>query len=171
MRIRSQLSLLVPPESSPDLEAIRRVVDPVQSRLIPAHVTLCREDELLGFGIPDLRERLAHARPEAITLQFGPPERFAEHGILLPCIGGTDAFQALRTIVLGDQSARPHAPHLTLAHPRNPKAPGNDLSNTAPLRHGLRITFGAVHLIEQVDETPWVVRGTATLPAHPGSAA
>lgn len=171
MRIRSQLSLLVPPERSPDIEAIRRVVDPVQRRLIPAHVTLCREDELRDVGLPDLHRRLGDARSEAITLQFGPPERFAEHGILLPCIGGTAAFQTLREVVLADRHARAHAPHLTLAHPRNPKAPGNELASIALLREGLRITFAAVHLIEQVDETPWVVRGTVALHAHPGSAA
>ncbi len=169
MRIRSQLSLFVPPASGTGLEAIRRLVDPVQSRLIPAHVTLCREDELHGLGLPDLQQRLGHARPAAITLQFGPPERFAEHGILLPCIGGTADFQALRAVVLAGRPVRPHAPHLTLAHPRNPRAPGNDLANTARLRDGLRITFAAVHLIEQVDQAPWVVRGTVALHAQTGS--
>lgn len=167
MRIRSQLSLFVPPGSGPDLEAIRGVVDPVQRRLIPAHVTLCREDELHGVGLRELNERLAHAGTEAITLQFGPPQRFGGYGILLPCIGGTAAFQTLREVVLADRHARPHAPHLTLAHPRNPRAPGNDLARTASLLTGLTVTFAEVHLIEQIDDAPWGVRGTVALRAHP----
>ncbi len=146
-----------------DIEAIRRIVDPAQSRLIPAHVTLCREDELTGIGIPDLRARIGQAQRGPITLQFGPPERFGEHGILLPCIGGTAEFQSLREVVLAAPHVRPHAPHLTLAHPRNPRAPGNELENVAAVRDGLSVTFDAVHLIEQVDAAAWVVRGAVPL--------
>ena len=167
--IRSQLTLFVPPPIGSDIEAIRRIADPAQSRLIPAHVTLCREDELAGLGLPDLRARLGQARHGAITLRFGPPERFGEHGILLPCIGGTAEFQSLREVVLATRNARSHAPHLTLAHPRNPKAPGNDLGSAASLREGLSVTFDEVHLIEQVDDAPWVVRGTVPLLAHASS--
>lgn len=163
------ISLFVPPESSSDLEAIRRIVDPVQSRLIPAHVTLCREDELHGARLLDVHERLERARTEAITLQFGPPQRFDGHGILLPCIGGAATFQILREVVLADRHARPHAPHLTMAHPRNHKAPGNELTSTVSLRTGLSLTFTMVHLIEQIDEAPWVVRGS--VPLHPRSVA
>lgn len=162
---RRQLSLFVPRDAVTDIEAIRRLADPVQSRLIPAHVTLCREDEIGAIGLPDLQARLGHARGP-ITLRFGPPERFGGHGILMPCIGGTEEFQSLRDLVLAVRGARPHAPHLTLAHPRNPKLPGNDLRTAAPLRSGLSVTFDAVQLIEQVDDAPWVVRGTVPLGAH-----
>lgn len=170
--VRVQVSLFAPPHGGADLEAIRDIVDPVQRRLIPAHVTLCREDELGAISLDALQLRLRHASGP-LTLQFGPPARFGEHGILMPCIGGTDDFQALREVVLDDRHARPHAPHLTLAHPRNPKAPGNDLSATVALRAGLSLTFEAVHLIEQVDSDPWVVCGTVPLhrhaPATPGA--
>lgn len=171
MPIRVQLSLFVPQDVGADIEAIRRVVDPVQSRLIPAHVTLCREDELAGLGLPDVQARLGQVRHGPIRLQFGPPERFGEHGILLPCAGGTAAFQAVRAAILAGRTARPHTPHLTLAHPRNPKAPGNDLRAAATLRAGLRIAFTAVHLIEQADDAPWVVRGTVPLATHASGAA
>ena len=172
MPIRLQLSLFVPSHIGGKIETVRRVVDPVQSALIPAHVTLCREDELAGLGLVDLRMRLDRARHGPLTLQFGPPERFGGHGILLPCTGGTSAFQSLREVVLAARDARPHAPHLTLAHPRNPKAPGNDLGSTATLREGLSITFDEIHLIEQLDDAPWIVRGTvplgtqASVPSH-----
>jgi hypothetical protein len=29
------------------------------------------------------------------------------------------------------------------------------------------LTFAEVHLIEQIDDEPWVVRGTVSLRAHP----
>lgn len=161
--LRSQLSLFVPPHVGAELESIRRIADPVQCRLIPAHVTLCREDELAGFTLADLQARLGHARPGPVTLRFGPPERFGTHGMLMPCIGGTAAFQALREVVLGARPVRPHAPHLTLAHPRNPRAPGNALESAAALRAGLSITFDQVRLIDQVDDAPWVVRGIVPL--------
>jgi 2'-5' RNA ligase len=162
---RVQVSLFAPPHGGADLEAIREIVDPVQRRLIPVHVTLCREDELGAIGLDVLQQRLCHASGP-LTLHFGPPMRFGEHGILMMCVGGTDDFHALREVVLADRHARPHAPHLTLAHPRNPKALGNDLGATAALRAGLTLTFEAVHLIEQVDGDPWVVRGTVSLQRH-----
>jgi hypothetical protein len=161
--IRSQLSLFVPPNIGIDLEAIRRVVDPVQHGLIPAHVTLCREDELTGLGLEECAVLFAQVQHDPVTLRFGPPERFAEHGILPPCIGGTAGFQSLREVILGAGRARPHAPHLTLAHPRNPKAPGNDLHSAVTLRDGLSVTFDEVHLIEQEGGAPWIVRGTFRL--------
>jgi 2'-5' RNA ligase len=171
MPSRSQLSLSVPQHIGHDVEAFRRIADPVQSRLISAHVTLCREDELGALGLPELQARLRHAQRGPITLEFGAPEKFGEHGILLPCIDGFEEFQSLREIVLALQPVRPHAPHLTLAHPRNPKAAGNSLGDAAALRAGLRVTFDEVHLIEQVDDSPWVVRGSVPLLAESSGAA
>ena len=72
--IRRQLSLYVPPDAARQLEAVRRVLDPVQSRLIPAHVTLCREDELARVSGPELESRLGDARLKPVTLHFGGPE-------------------------------------------------------------------------------------------------
>lgn len=165
---RCQLSLFVPLPIGAEMDAIRRITDPVQHRLIPAHVTLCREDELSGFGLADLEQRLGHGQHGPITLQFGAPERFGGHGILLPCIDGAAAFQSLRAVVLAARAVRIHEPHITLAHPRNPQAPGNDLDRAASLREGRRVTFGEVHLIEQIDGAPWVVRGAVSLLAATG---
>lgn len=163
MPTRLQLSLFVPQDVRADIESVRRVVDPVQHRLIPAHVTLCREDELGGLPLSAVQERVSRASPGRLTLHFGPPERFGEHGILLPCVDGTDEFLRLRRVVLGSPHVRPHAPHLTLAHPRNPKADGNDLGSAATFRDGRRITFEEISLIEQIDDAPWTVRGIVPL--------
>lgn len=163
MTTRTQLSLFVPPEFAEPLEAVRRLVDPVQSRLIPAHVTLCREDEFTAEQIEAIASRLRESPPGALTLQFGAPERFHEHGMLLPCIGGEAAFHALRQMLLAPQVARPHAAHMTLAHPRNPRVPANSLQTAESLKAGMSITFGTVHVIDQVDGGPWVVRRTFSL--------
>ena len=79
-------------------------------------------------------------------------------------------FNQRRELVLADRGARPHVPHLTLAHPRNPKSAGNSRDATAPLRAGLTIAFDVIQFIEQVDNAPWTVRGTIPHLAHSSGA-
>jgi hypothetical protein len=47
-------------------------------------------------------------------------------------------------------------------------APGNTLESAMSLGGGLRVTFGQIHLIEQVDDAPWVVREIVPLPGRAG---
>jgi hypothetical protein len=159
---RIQLSLYVPLPHSDAIEAVRRVVDPVQFGLIPAHVTLCREDELASFA--GWRERLETLPPEAIRLhlRFGRAVSFSGHGILLQCMEGIEAYRELRRRILGSSAVREMQPHLTLAHPRNPQAPGNTIEATFELPPSFEIAFDSVKLIEQVDSGPW-----KTLAIHP----
>ena len=102
----------------------------------------------------------------AITLTFGAPVGFDSHGVLLPCIDGATEFHGLRAAILGSTAIRQHAAHITLAHPRNPRAPGNSTPSEISLATPLRITFNTISLIEQVDGGPWVVREVAAL-GHP----
>ncbi len=164
--MRIQLSMYASSGVSTQLEDLRLLLDPVQSSLIPAHVTLCREEELTAPVLHDLRSRLAHASMAQITLVFGPAQAFGDHGILLPCIQGEPQFQALREHVLGRRPERHQTPHLTLAHPRNPKAPGNHIAHTALLPSELRIHFNNVRLIEQRELRPWRVMEMFTLGDH-----
>lgn len=123
---RDQLSLFVDGPVGDTLNALRATLDPIQAGLIAAHVTVCREDELgdlLALGTRALARRLQEAAP--LTLRFGAPERFGGHGLLLPCVAGQPAFDDLRRHLLGRQDVRPQPAHLTLAHPRNARAPGN----------------------------------------------
>lgn len=69
--IRRQFSLYVPSESSREIEAVRRVLDPVQRGLISTHVTLCREGELETVAEPELLRRLMSARFQAIKRMHG----------------------------------------------------------------------------------------------------
>lgn len=161
--MRSQLTLFVPAPSSATVEALRLVLDPVQASLIAAHVTLCREDEIAGIPTESLLDR-ARAWPfGAVTLTFGAPRRFMGHGVLLPCEAGDDRFQQLRRWLLRDDGARVHAAHLTMAHPRNPPAPGNRDEMLASLAGGRSFEFDAVALIRQEASTPWVQVGEASI--------
>lgn len=153
--IRRQLTLFLSGERAAAVEAVRRVVDPVQYRRIPAHVTLCREEELAEFPLAELEERLTAGPARRITLDFGRAEPFSGHGIQLRCVAGGAEYQALRQIVLASpEIARPR-PHITLAHPRNPRAAGNSLETawTLPPRWQIRLSW--IHLIEQDGDQPW----------------
>lgn len=157
-RCRRQLSLFVTPDQAIDVDAARQVLDPVQAALIPAHVTLCREDELAALPEAVWQARLAAPGIAPVALGFGPVQAFMGHGLLLPCVAGDDAFQALRRQVLGGQGLRQQQPHLTLAHPRNPQAPGNDLARAqALLPAGLRVRLATAVWIEQIGQAPWQV--------------
>lgn len=158
MAARTQLTLFVPPcEAADELEVLRRWLDPVQFGLIAAHITLCREDEIEGFDPALIRQRLATATP--LTLKFGAAETFSGHGILLPCIEGEEAFMALRQRILATREIRRQAPHITLAHPRNPRAPGNEPTSAAKLGAHRSISFTSVCRIQQAGPSdPWTVR-------------
>ncbi len=154
---RRQLSLYAPSDIAVPLEATRQLLDPVQSRLIPAHVTLCREDELVTITDSQLESRLTDSSLKPITLHFGQPEVFDGHGVLLSCARGEQEFHALREHVLGSRAIRRHSPHMTLAHPRNPRSVGNCPANVARVPQVGAITFSSIHLIEQNADEPWKI--------------
>ncbi len=164
--LRRQLTLFVPNQESGPIETLRRRLDPVQHALIRAHVTLCREHELADAA--GFVEHLQRATPGALTLTFGPPERFAEHGVLLPCTGGAPAVEQVRRFVLGSPAARGVTPHISLAHPRNPRAPANGGGPLPKVAAGFAFTFTSVALIEQVASSPWRVVAAFPLPSLAG---
>lgn len=181
--VRRQLSLFAPPPASDLLDDLRAALDPVQHRLIPAHVTLAREDELSALVASDRTRELAtdlatrfaarfaeraraRGNDAALTLTFGAAVSVDGHGILLPCIDGETDFHALRVEILapaiGRDALRRPAAHVTLAHPRNPRAPGNSLASALRLPTPLALRFCEVRLIEQVGAAPW--QALATFP-------
>ena len=160
---RRQLSLGVAEPEASGLEALRVLLDPVQHALIPAHATFAREGDFGTHSEAEWRERIADLREPALRLAFGAAEALQEHGILLRCIDGAERFEALRLRVLGP-AALPLAPHITLAHPRNPRAPGNSLEvarERLPARLDLR--FDTLNLIEQHNGGRWRVLARAML--------
>lgn len=133
----------------------RRLLDPLQADLICAHVTLCREDELAELDPALLRARLAAPAARCLTLQFGQPKTFAGHGVLLPCVAGDEEFSALRRWVLDSPDVRRAEPHLTLAHPRNPRSEHNTAANVAAAPRNLSVRFPGACLIRQQGAAAW----------------
>lgn len=153
MQVRRQLSMYIPSDAAKDIEDVRKVVDPIQYSLIPAHITLCREDELSEYL--KWEDRLTNIPFQSLTLSFGKPEVFSGHGLLLNCIDGENEFRLLREYLLNSKNIRNHKPHITLAHPRNPKSLGNSLENLSKLPEVIKITFLTIYLIEQEGDKPW----------------
>ena len=152
---RRQLSLLLPEMPRAVVEPIRRRLDPIQHALIPAHVTLCRDDELPGMQ--ELSERLTHLEGLPITMAFGRPEELQDGCVLLRQATGKEKFQALRHAILGP-AARAYGAHLTLLHPRNATGARHDLAAIARELAGLTVTFQTIALVEQQGCDPWQVK-------------
>jgi len=155
IRTRRQLSMYVPSADGVQLESVRKVLDPVQAGLIPAHVTLCREDEIDQLSALEIEARLRSSAVQPVTLCFGRPVIFQGHGVLLPSVAGEQAFHELRTHVLGTTAIRRDAPHITLAHPRNPPPSKSSLADAMGLPDNLSYTFAKIATIEQIGAAPW----------------
>lgn len=153
--IRRQLSLFAPEPWATRLDEIRAVLDPVQHHLIAAHVTVCRDEEVEALLAGDLAGAIAAARRGPITLGFGRAVAFDGHGVLLPCVAGEEELASFRARLLGASQPRRQIPHITLAHPRNPKAAGNDLAATRSLPSKIEIEFGEACVIEQRPGDVW----------------
>jgi hypothetical protein len=154
---RRQLSLFLPEEQRLVVEQIRRRLDPIQHALIPAHVTLCRDDEL--HDLQQLSLRLERLEPFLISMRFGEPQELPDGCVLLRPATGAEKFQALRHSILGP-SARAYGAHLTLLHPRNATGALQNLAEITRELAGLVVTCNTVSLIEQCGGNPWRVKGT-----------
>ena len=153
---RRQLSLFLPEAQRLLVERIRLRLDPIQHALIPAHVTLCRDDELPY--LQQLTQRLDRLEPFLITMKFGEPQELPDGCVLLRPSLGLEEFQALRQSILG-LSAPAYGAHLTLLHSRNASGAVHDLTAIARELADLVVTFNTVSLIEQHGCDPWQVKG------------
>lgn len=151
---RIQLTLFVAKEAGRAIETVRHTFNPVQAALIPAHVTLCREDELTDLEmVVDNLSRLSFG---PITLQLGRAERSAEgKGVLIPAVGGMDAFDGLRRHILAGITDNPRrlSAHITLMHPRNSTCTDALFQQIQDYVFPETITFRTVSLIGQEDLT------------------
>jgi hypothetical protein len=154
--------MYLPLDQASVVEDARLVADPIQHHLIPAHVTLCRDEELEDLS--GIEARLQTFAPGSIDLGFGSPEVFQGHGIVMRCVSGLEPFRKLREILLGSSDINDHQPHITLAHPRNSKAVGNSLANTDSISTPFFVRLSQIALIEQEGAAPWeIVREYALL--------
>jgi hypothetical protein len=149
MAKRRQASLYL--TDAPVVERLRARHNPFQAKLIPAHVTLCREDEVSDWG--NFEERLKAVSPFSLTLRFGVPLRDGNF-VYMPVVEGAVSFQRLRKTLLGG-NPRSHSPHLTIVHPRNGTCDDIAFSDIAQAITSFEYTFGEAMLIEEQDDGVW----------------
>ncbi len=157
-RRRIQLTLFVDEKQSAAIERIRQKFNPLQYRLIRAHVTLCREDEIESFD--NVLYNLTSQVLPKISICFGKVTRFSEgNGVLLPVNDNLHSFRTLRSQVLHGiiEAPRNHEPHITLMHPRNSICTDEIFQQIIKINLPTIITFGKVSLIEQVETEPWKI--------------
>lgn len=150
MRRQASLYLL----AAPEIEALRCKFNPLQAQLIPAHVTLCREDEVDDWKL--IEERIAAMDHVEVTLHFDEPKRDGNL-VLLPAVGSTKSFDRLRFELLstGGSAPRKHSPHITLIHPRNGICSDAIFEEIAMKLKPFTATFREISLIEQSDGGVW----------------
>ena len=157
-RKRQQLTLFIRPEDASAIESIREKYNPEQQRLIAAHVTLCREDEI--ENLDPVLHNLQQLAAAPISIQFGSVTRFDDgKGLLIPAKGINDAFDQLRLQILAgtNTKVRQHEPHITLMHPRNSTCTDEIFEHIRNIHFPRSLHFDSIALIEQEDGGVWVV--------------
>jgi 2'-5' RNA ligase len=161
---RIQLTLFIPEQDAIAFEKVRKAHNPEQYKLIHAHITLCREDEL--DLIDHVILNLEKLQFECFPIDFGKVERFSQgKGVLLPAIGDNEVFQKLRSTVLKGiiDQPRKHEPHITLMHPRNATCTDKLFESIQKNSFPQQIIFDEICLIEQEIGKKWEILKTYKL--------
>jgi 2'-5' RNA ligase len=155
---RIQLTLFIPSFQSETIEKIRAEFNPEQFRLINAHVTLCREDELTD--IDQVIHNIKNNPLESVTLNLNKIKRFSEEkGVLIPAFSRDGSFKQLRKNILSGiiPDIRNHEAHITLMHPRNSTCTNEIFSQIEQFSIPETITFNEICLIEQEVDQKWKI--------------
>ena len=158
---RRQASLYL--YNAPLVEDLRQRFNPAQAALIPAHITLCREDEVSDwYGFED---RVRALLPIAVKLKFGAPVR-DDNLVYIPVDGSTAPFDRLRRdlLELNGKTPRKQLPHITLIHPRNGFCTDEIFAQMVDSITPFCTTFREISLIEQQDGGVW--NCLARFPSH-----
>lgn len=154
---RQQLTLFVENNEAELIEKIREKYNPEQFRLIAAHVTLCREDEI--ENIEKVVQNLEKLNESSISIDFGEIIRFSDgRGVLLSALND-DSFQKLRKKVLEGiiPNPRAHQPHITLMHPRNSTCTDAIFEELQAINFLSKLSFNKISLIEQEKGKKWEI--------------
>lgn len=138
----------------PIIDELRKLFNPEQAKLIPTHVTLCREDEVTDWSRLSLRIRdLASVQ---ITMDFGAAVRDGNL-VFIPVVRGQEQFDELRNHLLRDGSSFPrkHSPHVTIVHPRNGICTDDVFAEISAKIRPFTTTLYEIVLIEQCDGGQW----------------
>ena len=155
-KVRRQLTLFVNPNDAINIEKIRRMYNPVQFDLIKAHVTLCREDEIIDQD--RVLANLYNISKKSFTVNFGKVVRFEEgKGVLIPALKDNVEFYGLRASILNGLFNPPRIffPHITLMHPRNSLCTDTIFYQIQKYLLPAKLTFHSISLIEQENAGKW----------------
>ena len=157
--IRIQLTLFISNQNEL-IEKIRAEFNPVQFKLIPAHVTLCRENEI--EHIEKVIENIISLAPgNPLRIEFDKVERFDNgKGLLIPAKSENTDFNELRKSILKGLIEFPvdHHPHLTLMHPRNSTCTDEIFNQILNYNLPTELNFDTISLIEQSSGGPWKIK-------------
>ncbi len=148
--------MFVAHQDADTIEAIRRAYNPIQSQLIPSHITLCREDEIENLA--QVIDNLINLTPMTIEIAFGHAIRFDNgQGVMLPAKGEQSEFQTLRKCILNGivDNPRIQLPHITLIHPRTATCTTEMFEHIKATMLPTLLTFRKISLIEQKDGGVW----------------
>jgi 2'-5' RNA ligase len=156
-RIRQQLTLFID-QPNGIIEKVRQYYNPLQFKLISAHITLCREDEIEQIDLVIDRIKTISLK-EPVCVEFGAVKRFENgKGVLLPGVGDQNAFRELRKSVLGQiELSKEQFPHITLLHPRNATCTDEIFEKIKEQVFPTEFFFDTISWIEQRDGGKWNV--------------
>jgi 2'-5' RNA ligase len=141
------------------VEKIRAEFNPIQYELIPAHITLCRDEEI--EDIEKVLENIISINGSVpVRIEFNPPERSESgKGVLIPAKVENPEFHELRKIVLRGlpQVYNAYLPHITLMHPRNSTCTDVIFDRIIQSQLPRELFFDTISLIEQKDGGKWNV--------------
>lgn len=155
---RRQLTLFLSESSSSEIEKCREKYNLEQFKLINAHITLCREDEI--EQLERINDNLNKLCFNSFDLEIGKPIRFSDYkGVLIPIIGNEVIFQNLRAEVLNGiiEFPRNQKPHITIMHPRNSSCTDEIFETINNLKLPNKLKFNKISLIEQTFGESWAV--------------
>lgn len=155
---RQQLTLFASASEAAVIEQIRKKYNPVQYGLIPAHVTLCRDEELNDTA--RLIQQIMQSSISVLQLKFGSAELFESgKGVWLPGIDPSGNFNFLRMQLLKDliPNVGQHRPHITLMHPRNSNCTKEIYDEIKQIPLPQKLNFNRISLIEQRNGGKWTI--------------
>jgi 2'-5' RNA ligase len=152
--IRRQLSLFLPEPERSAVDEVRRKYDRNQFDIIPAHVTLCGDDEIEPWsGVADALNSIKQVN---IVLSLGGATRLQDGCVLIPVAGSASSYDQVRRQILGERY-KPRTPHITLLHPRNSAGKAHLFSAMKEEVLPAFVRLNEIALIEQVDGGVWNV--------------
>ncbi len=142
------------------IEKIRAEFNPIQFKLIPAHVTLCRENEI--EPIEKVIENIkSFSLDNPLRIEFDKVERFDNgKGLLIPAKSENTDFNELRKSILKGLIEFPvdHHPHITLMHPRNSTCTDQIFNEITKYKLPIELSFDTISLIEESNDGQWKIK-------------